>query len=240
MARQETSRYKLSYGWLRGEDWWGDPVSDNFVRTDLLLHPFALSITEPAPPLGVTIGDTFLVPPGGNGAWLGHDNDLAIITEFGWVFCTPQRGVRIGVLDLDWYWFDGVQWVPEGAISGTPPALLGIRYDIAVSVGYEADPLEVLLAFTIPEAMTWPNLAPASVGRSLTAPLSILRLGVQRNGADVGTITFNPGSVQATFSVVGNKAFAAGDLLSVHMPVTPPDGFENYSATLRLTLNNGV
>jgi hypothetical protein len=61
---------------------------------------------------------------------------------------------------------------------------------------------------------------------------------VKRNGADIGTILFNPTSVRATFDVSGNKVFAAGDLLTITMPQSASPGFENFSVTLRMLLQN--
>lgn len=238
MPRHETSRLKLSHGWLRGEDWWGDPVSENFVLIDMLLNPVIRSLTEIAPPAGgVTVGDMYIVGPGGQGDWLDHDGDLAVQSPDGWIFARPTRGVRARLDNpAGWIWYDGEKWLGEEQSGENDPAPIGTRYDVSVSIGYEAEPREVILVFTIPEAMVWPSGATGSVGRALVSPLGILRLAVKRNGADVGTITFASNSVKAEFSVVGDKTFAAGDLLSVHMPDSPPAGFENYSATLRLLL----
>jgi hypothetical protein len=238
MPRHESSRLKLSYGWLRGEDWWGDPVSDNFLKIDMLLNPYVLSMTEIVPPVnGLAVGDMYIVPEGAVLAWSGHTNDLAVYDGAKWVFCSPTRGVRARLANPSaWIWFNGTGWVDESQGEGAPPAPQGTRYDVALSIGYEAEPQETLLVFALPEAMTWPTGAPGSTARSLVAPLGILRLTVKRNGADVGTITFSPGSVKGVFSVVGNKPFAAGDVLSIHMPDDPPAGFQNYSATLRLIL----
>lgn len=237
MPRHESSRLKLSFGWLRGEDWWGDPVSDNFTRLDMLVNPYVLSMTEPEPPSLLTIGDMYIVPIGGTGVWNGHDNDLAVVTEDGWLYCTPTKGVRARLNDPEgWIWFNDLTWIPEDQNGNVDPSPLGTRYDVAVFVGYEAEPREVVMAFTVPQSMTLPNGAPGSVGRGISEPTGIMRLAVKRNGTDVGTITFAPGSVIATITVVGDKAFAAGNLLTVHVPDDPPPGFQNYSATLRLLL----
>ena len=241
MPRHETSRLKLSYGWLRGEDWWGDPVSDNFVKLDMLLQPYVLSMTATTPPEAVSVGDMYIVPAGATGAWGGKDNDLAILTEKGWLFASPTRGVRARLHSPGgWIWWTGTTWRDEGASDEYQPALLGTRYDVNVFVGYEAEPREVILAFTVPEPMTWPNGAMGSIGRAIAAPASIHRLVVRRNGVDVGTITYTPGSVTATFAVVNDKPFAMGDLLTVHLPDEPARGFSNYSATLRLLLPQEV
>lgn len=241
MPRLETSRLRLSYGWLRGEDWWGDPVSDNFVYIDMLLHPYILSMTERAPPLsGMRVGDMYIVAAGGTGAWLDRDGQLAVRTSDAarpWIFATPMPGVRVRLVNPPgWYWFDGQVWLREDQDNSTPVPLLGTRYDIAVSVGYEADAGEVLLAFTVPEPMTMLASAAGSWGRCLVPPVGILRLIMKRNGAEIGTITFATNSTRAIFTVMGDKPFATGDLLTIEMPDSPPPGFKVYSATLRLIL----
>lgn len=248
MPRHDSSRLKLSYGWLRGEDFWGDPVSNNFRQIDILLHPYVISMTETTPPInGLTIGDMYLVPVGAVLDWEGHENELAVYggddmfayNGAKWAFCKPTRGVRARLSNPgSWIWFDGDEWFDESQDGVTPPAPQGTRYDIAMSVGYEAEPSEVLLVFAVPEAMTLPGGAAGSSARCAVAPLGIMRLAVKRNGADVGTIAFAPNSVKGEFTVVGNKAFAAGDLLTIHMPDSPPSGFQNYSVTLRLLLQN--
>lgn len=240
MPRHETSRLKLSHGWLRGEDWWGDPVSDNFVKIDMLLNPVIQSMTEITPPPGgLTVGDMYIVGPGATDDWQDHDGDLAVLSPDGWIFALPTEGVRARLKNpAGWIWYNGETWLGEEQTGEDDPAPIGTRYDVSVSIGYEAEPREVILVFTIPEAMVLPNNAVGSVGRCLVTPLGILRLAIKRNGSDVGTITFAANSVKAEFSVVGDKTFAAGDLLSVHMPDSPPPGFQNYSATLRLLLKN--
>ena len=238
MPRQESSRYKLSHGWLRGEDWWGDPVSDNFLLIDMLLHPYIISMTEAVPPLnGLVVGDMYLVPEAAEGAWLDHDNELAVYNGTAWVFCKPTRGVRARLANpSSWVWFNGEFWLDESQDGETPPAAQGTRYDIALAVTFEPEPEEVLLVFTVPEAMTLPDGGAGSRARCLAAPNGILRLLVKRNGVEIGTILFTANSVKGEFSVIGNKTFAAGDLLSIHMPTNAPAGFQNYSATIRLLL----
>lgn len=238
MPRLETSRMRLSYGWLRGEDWWGDPVSDNFVYIDMLLHPMIESITESTPPTaGVRAGDMYIVAESGTDAWLDRDGQLALRTATGWIFATPLEGVRARLRNpASWIWFDGQSWLDESRNSSEPVPILGTRYDIAVSVGYEAEAGEVLLVFTVPEPMTMLASAAGSWGRAMVPPNGIMRLIMKRNGTEIGTITYASNTPRAIFTVMGDKPFATGDLLSVHVPDNPPPGFQNYAATLRLIL----
>ena len=241
MPREITTRHRLSFGWLRGEDWWGDPVSDNFVRLDMLLNTYVLSITTNIPPLLAAPGDMYIIPAGALDEWAGHENELAVFTPDGWIFCTPTKGVRARLADpASWIWFNGVAWLDEGATATDGPPPLGTRYDISVFVGYEAEPTEVIMGFTIPEAMTLPKAMVGSLGRAVAAPSGIVILSVRKNGSAIGTITFAPSSLYASFQLLNNTLFGKGDFLSVHMPDTMPSGFQNYSATLRFILaNNG-
>lgn len=238
MPRQETARLKLSQGWLRGEDWWGDPVSANFILLDMLLNPVIESLTEVNPAsVNASVGDMYIVGAGGVGAWLDRDAQLALRTVAGWIFALPTEGVRARLKNpASWIWYTGTEWLREDQDNNVPAPLLGTRYDIAMSVGYEPEAGETLLVFTVPETMTLPASAAGSWGRAVTPPNGILRLAIRRNGSDVGTITFAQNSVRAIFTVQGDKPFATGDLLTVHMPDSPPPGFANYGATLRLIL----
>ena len=161
MPRKEASRFKLSYGWIRAEDWWGDPVSQNFVLIDMLLHPYVLSMTQSVPPLnGVLIGDMYIVAGNAGGAWTGKEDHLAVYNGTEWVFAQPTRGVRVRLDNpAGWYWFNGLEWIDESQNSGTSPVPSGSKYDVALSVTFEAAPGEVVGVFTMPEAMTLPALS---------------------------------------------------------------------------------
>jgi len=237
MPKQLSERFDLAHGWIRGEDWWGDPVSANFVTLDMLVHPYVESMTETMPPAEPEDGQMWVVAVGAGDTWAGHDNDLTIKTPSGWAYCTPTRGVRIGCANPEgWFWFNGTAWVTEEQTGEFPSPALGTRYDVALSVGYEPDSNETLLVFTIPEAMRLPNGAYGSTGRIMANAGAIVHLPIRRNGADVGTISFSPSNPNAVIQVVGDKIFAAGDMLTVHAPPAVPDYFMNFGVTLRLLL----
>lgn len=238
MPRHETVRFKLSQGWLRGEDWWGDPVSQNFILTDMLLHPNVKSMTTAIPPVLNALGDMYIVPLGGEGEFAGRDGNLAILTEGNvWFFLKPERGVRVRCENPDaWFWYKGDEWVSENW-TPEPPLPIGSRYDVSVSVTFEAVPGENLANFPLPEKMTLAANAPDSVGRATDYPLGTIIMSIRRNGAEVGTITWVENSLTPTFNVASDRLFAAGDMLSVVMPVTVPNNFKNYGITLRFLLD---
>lgn len=240
MPRQETGRYKLSYGWLRGEDFWGDPVSLNFVLNDMLHHPCVKSMSLVQPPAVVAVGEMYVVPASATGAFAGHDNTLAIWTKNDvgsqWVFCTPARGVRVRCDNpAGWFWWDGAQWRSEDYVEN-PPAPLGSRYDINISVGFEALPNDRLCAVYLPQAMVLPKDAPASGGRSEGWPPGTIVMTICRNSAPVGTVTFTGAAQTAVVAVADDVIFGAGDLVTLVMPETVMAGFQNYGITLRFIL----
>lgn len=243
MPRQESARLKLSHGWLRGEDWWGDPVSQNFVLIDMLVNPAVISMSEGAPPqTGNQVGDMYIVASGGYGPWVAHDGDLTVLSPKGWIFATPTEGVRARLKNpAGWIWFNGDVWLDEGTDSETAPVPQGSRYDVAISVSFEAEPLEYLALVALPEPMTLPAGAPESVARCVTPPSVLVRFEIYRNDAVVGRITFTPLSVKGTVDVTVNVVYAKGDLFAVRVPENPPIGFENYAATVRMLLKqNGA
>lgn len=235
MPQHNTKRTKLAYGWLRGEDFWGDPTSNNTVTTDMLLHPYILTMTLTEPP-AFELGDMHIVGAGGEGDWAGHDNELAIITENGWFFFAPFKGVRIRVENpAGWQWWDGSAWIGEEVIDSTIP-IQGTRYDIQMSVGYEAEPRETLLIMPMPQAMTLPAGATGSKARCTTPPISVMVLSIRRNATEVGTISFSPASMFGTFAVSANVLFAEDDLLTIVVSDNPPQGFEDYGVLIRMLL----
>jgi len=240
MSRHESARWKISYGWLRGEDWWGDPVSNNFVLMDILLHPWAVSMNENTPPAALAIGAQYIIGPNPVGGWAGHPLELAVYSENGWVFCKPLvKGVRVGCESpAGWYYWDGDEWVGEDKNAAAPPAAEGQFYDVIMWVGFAAEPLEEIGGIPLPEDMTWPKDALDSVGRSKTAPDIDVVISVMRNFTEqVGTITFTPGSTIATFVVTADRVFAKGQTISFQTPVNMPEFFASYGATVRLVLN---
>lgn len=246
MPRHDSARFKLSHGWLRGEDFWGDPTSENTRKIDTLMHPYALSMTLTEPPALITIGDQYIVAPGGTGLWAARDNHLATLTENGWLFFAPFTGLRVRVKSPGgFYYYEADedpelpgQWIAEPATAPDDPTI-GTRYDIAMSVGYEPEPGETILVFPMPQPMTLPAGAEGSKARNTTPPTVQVNAIIRRNGTAIGTIMFPVGDFYGTVSVSADAIFAEDDLLTVVMPATLPDGFANFGAVLRLYLLTG-
>lgn len=235
MPRKDTPRYKMAYGWLRGEDWWGDPTSNNRVALDALLHPLALSMTLTEPPADNADGDCYIVAQGAIGAWEGKADHLAMYVEGEWWFFAPVEGVRVRVRGLAFFWWDGEAWIPE-EVSGIPDPEEGTRYDISISVGYPPEPGETLLVLPIPQAMMLGKDAPGSRATILSPPSQGVQLAIMRNGGQVGSVVFSSSSFSGTLLVPNNVTFAVGDRLHVMCPPNLPDRFQEFGIVLRMTL----
>lgn len=239
MPEHFSPRSRMSEGWLRGEDYWGDPVTRNFLKIDLLLHPFVLSMTQPVPPESNNLGDQYIVAAGAGGVWTGHEKNIAMLTENGWIFFAPYPGIRIRLNNpKQWMFFDPDtnNWQREDIGDSTVP-LEGTRYDVAVSVGYEAEPRETLLTFTPPQAMVLHAGATMSRARCTTPPAIDLVISLRRNNAEVGTLRFNATQMVGVFSVPLDVTITDIDIFSMVMPDATPVGFMNYNTTLRFILS---
>lgn len=108
------------------------------------------------------------------------------------------------------------------------------NYDIAMSVPYAPDNDEVLLNLV----MTTDVRLGINAGGS-TSYVRIPAFGanavfsIQRNGVQVGTLTFLPGSTTGVFSVPTEVVFAVGDRLDIVAPALVPLNFKGMGVVLR-------
>lgn len=114
MPKKIAPNVGLSFGWERGEDFWGGPENDNLVTIDSLLFPLVQSLTFTTPPDTAVEGMMFVVATNGAGLWAGQDGKLALLIEGAWKFMTPKEGWRIRAKSYnDFLWFDGTNWLSE-------------------------------------------------------------------------------------------------------------------------------
>lgn len=79
------------------------------------------------PPPSAAIGDRYIVPAGGDGAWSGHGNAITHLTATGWVFLVPTEGMTLWIDDEDLpVAFDGLSWVSTGGGSPGEPGAVGV------------------------------------------------------------------------------------------------------------------
>lgn len=235
MPRQIAPRQKLSYGWLRGEDYWGDPMSDNMVYTDAMLHPAPVSMTQSTPPVGAADGVQYIIPMGAQYEWGDYPNFLTMAMDGKWVFFEPFYGLRVRVKDYTFVWFDGEKWTPEPASGATDPEV-ATRYDLAISVGYAPEPQETLLILPIVQPMRLDAGATLSMATAVSPPVSPANLLMYRNGSQIGTIVFSPSSFNGTFLVPMDVTFGIGDRLRVITSTGFPEAFGDFGTVLRLSL----
>ncbi len=101
-------------------------VNEGLARLDGLTQLVLLSNTTTTPPVVVSDGQAYGVPVGAVDAWSGQDGDVAIFSNGGWVFITPQIGWQAWIADESYgARYDGSTWAngllaqsPNGAGSG--------------------------------------------------------------------------------------------------------------------------
>ncbi|MEL7176814.1 MAG: DUF2793 domain-containing protein [Pseudomonadota bacterium] len=81
-------------------------VNEALVRLDSLTQLSVLSRSVSTPPSGVADGICYLVAAGATGAWTGHEGEIAIRSNNGWIFVPMVNGWRLWVADegqsVDW------------------------------------------------------------------------------------------------------------------------------------------
>lgn len=155
-------------------------VNEALVRLDGLTQMSLISISGSLPPTLASDGDCYGVPTGGVNEWAGHDGEIAIHSNGGWVFATPLIGWHAWIDDTaKSVVFDGTDWVSGvAAMSPNGAALIHdvVEFDHTIGAGPSVVIANALPAATIVYGIT---------GRVLTTfggALSGWRLGV--SGSD--------------------------------------------------------
>jgi hypothetical protein len=104
----------IEYGWVPGENGWGDPMNENLARLSAMALATVLSTTVSAQPGSPSDGDAYIIAAGATGAeWAGNsgkftywDADAAT-----WWMFTPTRGwvIQSEADDLAYY-YTGSAW----------------------------------------------------------------------------------------------------------------------------------
>lgn len=245
MPKKIAPNQGLPYGWIRGEDYWGGPMSDSQIFLDTTLHPVIQSLTFSAPPPNAVEGATYVVAGNPTGAWAGHEGDVAVYVEKVWVFYKPKLGWRAHAVSYNKFiWFNGTSWVEEATgedpVNPNPdPSVKPKWYDIGVTVSDTMYANEPVVHLPILDPMYLPgNMVGSQLDMADGASPSYVQMRVQRNGNNVGTITIEQGNFNATFTTVsGNTvSFAKGDRLTVRAPQEVVAGFKNFGFVIRMGL----
>lgn len=242
MAKKTAPSQGLSYGWVRGEDFWGGPVNEDLVFIDTMIFPVIESMSFATPPVEAVAGKAYLVAANAAGVWAGHAGEFTVLVEGGWVFYQPKYGWRLRVRSLnDFIWFDGTNWISETtgenpSNPGPDPTVKPTAYDISVTISdiiYDDEPF---IHLPLLDPLMLPGNMISSSFDMIAAAKDYAQLRVQRNGQNVGTITVQQGNYSATFATVGGNAiqFAAGDRLTIRGPELSVASFKNFGFIIRL------
>ena len=86
--------------------------NEALVQLDAIVQLAAADRDLTAPPVSPVIGERHIVASGGTSEWQGHDGEIALYLDAGWVFATPQIGWRAWIeAEQAMRIFDGSAWV---------------------------------------------------------------------------------------------------------------------------------
>lgn len=108
-------------------------------------------------------------------------------------------------------------------------------YDIGFA--FEGNPAALAeVALPLPRACALPTSS-LSVATAEAAATATTVFSIQRNGSEVGTVTFAAAGTTGTISVPTEVVFAAGDRLSIQAPDPADDTIESVGITLALRID---
>ena len=85
--------------------------NEALLRIDALVHVSVISLTVVLPPTNPTLGDSYIIPIGANGAWAQHPNEIATSQAGGWTYLKPIAGCIVWSQAANAQTlFDGVRW----------------------------------------------------------------------------------------------------------------------------------
>jgi len=88
-------------------------INSSLEQIDILVQASCLHSERLEPPSEPSMGETFIIPAGASGAWLGKDRSVATWQGFGWSFVQPNAGWHVFDLQLErlLVFIDG-EWQP--------------------------------------------------------------------------------------------------------------------------------
>ncbi|MGJ8584897.1 MAG: DUF2793 domain-containing protein [Marinosulfonomonas sp.] len=213
-------------------------VNEALVRLDGLAQLTLKSTSLTTPPGLATDGDCYGVPNGAVNAWAGQAGALALFTNGGWVFTTPQLGWSAWVEDVSRrVLFDGTDWQAD-VVAMSPHGAMSkqriLEIDHSLSAGPVSTVSAALPAFSMVFGVT------GRVTTAITGTLTGWRLGVasadNRYGSGLGLgqgswvrgLTSAPQTYYADTDLILTAEtgdFAGGDIrLAVHyLEITMPN-----------------
>lgn len=112
-------------------------------------------------------------------------------------------------------------------------------YDIAGYTLSKPTDSAVIMRFVVPRAMTIKQLFDGAVATSDVAPTGNAVYSIQRNGIDIGQISYAAGATVGSFTDLegADHVFNAGDVLTIVAPVTADTTHDGLAFTLIAELN---
>ncbi len=114
-------------------------VNQALAMLDAVVQLSVVSSNLTVPPSAAAEGDSFIVPGGASGAWLGKTGAVAVWSNGGWMFLSPRAGWRAwDAARSAWQIHDGTSWVAEALAVSPGGACLRasiLEFDHAVTPG---------------------------------------------------------------------------------------------------------
>lgn len=133
---------------------------------------------------------------------------------------------------------DSLQFIND--VASVPGASMSSNsYDVAGSTLQQPTNSAVLMRFVVTRPFTIPANYTGSQANSTVATTGATVYDIQRNGAQIGTITFGAAATDGTFAdatEIGAHAFVADDILTIVAPVTADATHDEIAWTLAAIL----
>jgi hypothetical protein len=141
-------------------------VNEALVLLDGLTQLSFISVTIQTPPALASDGDCYALPIGSVNDWQGRDSDIAIYSNGGWIFATPQTGWKAWDQEITaQVVFDGSNWV-AGVVAmsqnGAAFAFSVVEIEHTIGVGATSIVPLALPASTVVHAITGRVTVPMS------------------------------------------------------------------------------
>ncbi|HPD93242.1 MAG TPA: DUF2793 domain-containing protein [Pararhodobacter sp.] len=109
-------------------------------RLDSIVQLTVTAFDATTPPLSATDGEVWALGYGAVNDWAGHDLDLAVWSNGGWLFVTPHVGWR-AALGTDLRVFDGSGWVSPDLpdLQNLPGLGVGTSYDTVNKLAVQSE-----------------------------------------------------------------------------------------------------
>jgi len=160
-------------------------LNEALVLLDACAQIGLVSVSTTVPPALAIDGECYGIPSGATAAWAVNIGDIAIRSNGGWIFVTPQTGWNAWITDQNsGAIYDGGAWL-AGAVNLTPHKAATIQevVEIDVSIGVGA-------THTVVAAIPAQSMVIGITGRVLTqitGALSDWKLGVAASDARYGS-----------------------------------------------------